>query len=125
LWRHIRFAGWRERPEALLAHADVLGFTSSFEGLPFAALEALAMGVPVLAPAVDGFVDFVPDGGGWLVEPNDPADMARKMVELANDRPQLEAKADSARQLYERRFTIEGMVDRMLDLYESRLPRAG
>lgn len=52
---------------------DLLLMTSVFEGVPYVAYEAMAMGVPVIAPALPGNVEVIgPDG--VLVEPRDDVD---------------------------------------------------
>ncbi len=57
-----------------LAGSDLLLMTSTFEGVPYAAYEALSMKVPVIAPALPGNVELMSGGGGWLIERRDDAD---------------------------------------------------
>ena len=58
------------RLAALFAAMDLFVFPSLWEGLPNAALEAMACGRPVLATAVGGLTDLVRHGeNGWLIEP--------------------------------------------------------
>lgn len=56
--------------------SDLLLMTSVFEGVPYVMYEALAMGVPVVVPAIPGNVEFldVPDSGGVLIDPRDDAE---------------------------------------------------
>jgi len=54
------------------------------EGFGLVFLEAQACGTPVIGARSGGIPDAVSDGnGGWLVKPDDPADLARKFEELA------------------------------------------
>ena len=72
----VRFLGAqpRERVLDLLRAADALLLSSSWENLPHAAVEALAVGTPVIATAVGGVPEVVHDDvNGLLVEPDDPA----------------------------------------------------
>jgi len=67
----VRFGGFREQPWALYAGADAFVLPSRWEGLPNAALEALACGTPVIAtPESGGLVeieDAAPEGAVTLV----------------------------------------------------------
>jgi glycosyltransferase involved in cell wall biosynthesis len=54
----VELQGWSAPMEALAAH-DVLLMTSRYEGVPLVMLEAMALGVPVVAPALDGIRAFL------------------------------------------------------------------
>lgn len=76
------------RPDALdvLAAADVFALSSAHEGLPVALMEALALGVPVVATAVGGIPEAVTHGvEGLLVPPGDDTALAAAVTELATD----------------------------------------
>ena len=69
------------------AAADALLMTSRFEGVPYVIYESLAMGVPVVVPALAGNVELIEGGGGTLVAPrDDAAGYARALVELGQGR---------------------------------------
>ena len=66
----VRFLGPRPRPEVarLMVAADALVLASRFEGMPITAIEALASGLPIVAPAVGELPRLVRTGRtGWLV----------------------------------------------------------
>ena len=68
----VRFHGVRAGMRDVWLTIDVLLMPSRAEGLPMAALEAMAAGVPVLASAVGGLPSLVrPGETGWLFEPGD------------------------------------------------------
>lgn len=69
----VRFLGLVDDIAALIGLASCVVSTSSWEGLPLALLEALSLGAPVVAAAVDGIVDLVPADAALLVSPGDPA----------------------------------------------------
>jgi glycosyltransferase involved in cell wall biosynthesis len=74
-----RFAllGYRDDATRLIAAADVFVLASHHEGLPVTVMEALTLGVPVVAPAVGGLPEVVIDGkNGLLVTPGSPTALA-------------------------------------------------
>ena len=56
----VRFVGLVDDIAALVGLASCVVSTSSWGGLPLTLLEALSLGVPVVATAVDGVTDVVP-----------------------------------------------------------------
>ena len=71
---------------AAYASLDVFVHTGRHETYCQSAQEALASGVPVVAPRAGGPIDVVTDGAGFLYRPGDPDDMARYVDRLARDR---------------------------------------
>ncbi len=64
LGRHVRFHPATPELARWLAESDALLMTSTFEGVPYTAYEALAMQVPVIAPALPGNVELMSRGRG-------------------------------------------------------------
>jgi glycosyltransferase involved in cell wall biosynthesis len=78
---HERVGDW-------VAACDVLAMVSRVEPLGVAALEALAGGRPVVVTAVGGAREVVPDpGAGRVVDPGDPAAIARALGDLLDAPP--------------------------------------
>jgi glycosyltransferase involved in cell wall biosynthesis/peptidoglycan/xylan/chitin deacetylase (PgdA/CDA1 family) len=78
--------GYRSDVPDLLAAADLLVVASSAEGLPVAVMEALAMGVPIVATAVGGIPELVRDGQeGLLVPSGDAAALAAAIARVVDD----------------------------------------
>jgi glycosyltransferase involved in cell wall biosynthesis len=75
--------------DAVLAHlagARAAVLSSAWENLPHAAVEALAVGTPVVSTAVGGVPEVVHDGeNGLLVPPNDANALARAIREVLDD----------------------------------------
>jgi glycosyltransferase involved in cell wall biosynthesis len=82
----VRFLGSVDPVDPLLRAADVLVQPSHFEALGLSAIEALASGVPVIASAVGGLLDFmIDDDNGKLCPPNDPPALAASLRALIDD----------------------------------------
>ena len=84
----VRFLGSLSRDEALryLAGARAAVLSSAWENLPHAAVEALAVGTPVVSTSVGGVPEVVHDGeNGLLVPPNDVAALAGALRAVLTD----------------------------------------
>jgi len=72
LGSQIRFLGHIEEISLLYPALDVLLLPSRYEGLPITVLEAMAVGLPIIASRLDGIAEVLVDGeSGYLVEPGD------------------------------------------------------
>lgn len=92
----VRFHGARPRDEiaATLARAHALVVPSLREGLGIVALEAMAVGRPVIASGTGGLVETVVDGDdGILVPPGDPHALADALRRLPLPPPKASAVA--------------------------------
>jgi glycosyltransferase involved in cell wall biosynthesis len=114
----LRFTGALRDIPALLAAVDAIAFSSAWEGLPMALLEAMAMELPVAATAVGGVPDVLRDGvEGLLVPARDPEALARALETLVAD-PALRARLGAAgRATVAARFGAAAMQDRLFALY--------
>jgi glycosyltransferase involved in cell wall biosynthesis len=99
--------------------ADLVLMTSRYEGVPYAIYESLAMGVPVVVPALPGNVEFLDSDSGALIEPRDDvAAYAEAIVALLGDE---ELRRELGRRSRERmlaEFSLEEMGRRHAELYE-------
>lgn len=88
----------RDELTELYNQADVVVFTSRSEGIPVAAMEAMAMERVVLAPAITGFPELIADGQtGFLYEPNSIEDLLAKLSDIGRSRFLLDQVRKSAR----------------------------
>ena len=72
LAKNIFMLGFRSNPLKILSDSKVMLMTSRWEGLPMCALEALALGVPVVSTPVDGLKKIICDGeNGYLCDNDD------------------------------------------------------
>jgi glycosyltransferase involved in cell wall biosynthesis len=82
----VRFVGSLRDPSRLLRAADIFIQPSHFEAQGLSAVEALASGLPVVASAVGGLLDFVKDGeNGALFPVKDAQALARSLQTLVDD----------------------------------------
>lgn len=82
----VRMLGFRADVPDLIDGSDVLVHTPNAEPFGRVVLEAMVMGVPVVATAVDGVTEIVADGQtGYLVERGDVSACAAAIVELLDN----------------------------------------
>ena len=97
----ISFCGPTARPEEAYAGADAYLFPSSYEACSLSVLEAMASGLPVLMPAINGADEQMADGkNGWLIE-RDPRSIAQAVKTLVSDRRRRENMGAQSRTMAE------------------------
>ena len=104
--------------------ADLMLMTSAYEGVPYAIYESLAMGVPVVVPALPGNVEFMDADGGAVIEPRDDvAAYAEAVVALLGDEARRRELGRRSRERMLAEFSLEEMGRRHGELYERLLDR--
>jgi colanic acid/amylovoran biosynthesis glycosyltransferase len=103
---------------AALERANVYLLPSLSEGISNAALEAMAMELPVVATTAGGMSEVIVDGeNGMLVAPRDPRAMADRVALLLDDAPRRVRMGMAARARIIEAFTLERQMDVYLDEY--------
>lgn len=121
----VRFLGLRHDVETLYAAMDLYALASYREGFPRSAMEAAAMGVPVVASDIRGCRQVVDHGiTGLLVPPRDAQALADTIAQLATD-DQLRARMSvAAREKARREFDQRRVIATTLQVYEHVLSAA-
>lgn len=92
--------------------------TSVHEGIPMTILEALARGLPVIAPNVGGIGEIIENGvEGFLINGRHPHDFAEKCLLLRENEELRERMSKSARYKAEQAFSAERMAESYYRLY--------
>ncbi len=122
----VWLAGERADVPEVMRALDVFALPSRAEGISNTILEAMASGLPVVATAVGGNAELVvPGGTGALVAAEDPRGMAEALLCYASDAALRQEQGLAARRRVEAEFSIERMVGRYAELYESLLRPQG
>ncbi len=113
------FAGFRTDLDRLLPAFSVFCLSSRLEGLGTSVLDAMALGLPVVATAAGGIPEAVLDGvTGRLVPPRDSRALAGALCEALSDEALRRAWGEAGRRRFLECFTCERMVDETLRVIE-------
>jgi glycosyltransferase involved in cell wall biosynthesis len=114
----LRFHGPSREIARWFAASDALLMTSTFEGVPYVVYEAMAMKVPVVAPALPGNRELLAGGGGDLIERRDDvAAYAAALARLAEDPSHCETVGERGRQRVLEDLSVKRMADEHSALY--------
>ena len=118
LKERVCFLGHREDVPEILAAADLFVFPSFYEGLPGAVIEAMALGLPIVASDIDPVRETVEEGrNALLVKPGSPSELASAIERLLEDRLTAQAFGRRGREIFDERFTLEQSMPRLLAFY--------
>jgi glycosyltransferase involved in cell wall biosynthesis len=120
----VRFLGMRDDVEELYLAMDVYVLASHREGFPRSAMEAAAMGVPIVATDIRGCRQVVDHGRtGLLVPARDPVALADALLALVADRGRREVMGHAARRKAVVDFDDRRQVATTLEIYRALLGR--
>jgi glycosyltransferase involved in cell wall biosynthesis len=130
LWKQLRERGHADAVEHVESpdHASKVSFLQSLDVLSVPTtyrepkglyvLEAWANGVPVVQPRHGSFPELIEaTGGGLLVNPNDPADLAATLRRLAMEPTTADEMGRKGRAAVHARFTADRMAEETADVY--------
>ncbi|HEX7447036.1 MAG TPA: glycosyltransferase family 4 protein [Pirellulales bacterium] len=114
----VRLVGPFDDVEEFLRAADVFVLPSLEEGMSLALLEAMAMGLPVVATAIPANEVLVDPEVGRLAPTRDPSSLAAAIASLLTDRETAARLGRAGRARVAERFSLDKMVTEHLRLFE-------
>ncbi len=121
---NVRFLGAFPQLTSFYPLIDLFVLPSLWEGLPLCLLEAMCLGLPIVATQVGGVGDLIKDGEtGLLVPAESPKALAAAVTELLDQPERAEALGREARKVFDARHDSGVMVGHYLDLYQACLAR--
>jgi lipopolysaccharide/colanic/teichoic acid biosynthesis glycosyltransferase/glycosyltransferase involved in cell wall biosynthesis len=116
--RGVKFLGMRRDVDRLYAGMDVFALPSHREGFPRAAMEAAAMGLPIVATDIRGCRQVVTHGeNGLLVPVRDPGALATALAQLIEDPARRAAMGAASARRARAEFDERAVVHTVLDTY--------
>lgn len=119
--KYIQWLGHRKDVKDLLRQSHIVAFPSYYrEGVPKSLIEACAIGRPIVTCNSIGCKDTVDDGvNGFLIPVKDSEALAEKLRILLNDKALRSEMGKQSRLKAEREFSLEDVVDKHLEIYQS------
>lgn len=123
--QYVRFLGFQADVKSSLSKFDIFALSSLTEGIPIAMLEAMAMGVPVVATRVGGIPEVIEDNvDGLLVEARNPLALADALMKLIKDNSFRKRIGETSRTKVARLFSCKVICEQYEKLYSDLLSRA-
>lgn len=119
----VHLVGLHDDMPAVYAELDVLLSTSHTEAMPFALMEAMACGVPVIGTRVGGVPDLIQHGEtGWLISPGADQETAQRLHALLSSASERERMGRLARLRCVQGFSGEASCAAMASLFSGLVP---
>ena len=114
----VEFLGFHDNVADYLSNFDVFAFPSNYEGLGSSVLDAMNLGISVVATNVGGIPDIVEDRvSGLLIERGNSGQLADKIIELRSNRS-LKDQLVAGGRTVAKKHSVESISQQYLALYE-------
>jgi glycosyltransferase involved in cell wall biosynthesis len=114
----VHFLGYVSDMRELYAGVDLLLMTSLSEGTPLTVLEAMAMGVPVVATRVDGMAEVLEDAvDAYLVAPGDLSALAQRTCRLLQDQTLVRQFSRAGQRKVREHYSAVSMTQQLENIY--------
>jgi len=110
--------GFIDDVETFYHGLDIYINTSLHEGFPMSLLEAMACGLPIVAPKVGGIREMINDGDeGYLVEGRNPKEYSDKCMELIKNKQLIQRMGAASREKINNEYSMDSMANNYYRLY--------
>lgn len=122
---HIIWTGFTKNVHAEMEKMSMFVLPSLFgEGLPMVVIEAMSVGIPVIASNVEGIPEVLNSTDiGLLTKPNDPLELADTMSSLIMEAHRIPAMVNAAHSRQKEVFSDDAMARGVSEIYDSSLGR--
>jgi glycosyltransferase involved in cell wall biosynthesis len=117
----VKFLGYRKDIPRLMASADVLAHPTVMEGFGLTLVEALAVGLPVVASNVEGIPEVLMDTDSIMVPPNNPQEFRKAIIGTLNRSSEEVIQASRKGRKQAEKFRLSRRADMLVGLFESAL----
>lgn len=121
---HVRFLGYIDHVEGLLASSDLFVFPSHKEAMGISLVEAMAMSLPIVASNVGGIPEVLDEKSGVLIETGNVPALACAVEELAAHEDKRAAIGRHARARAIERFSLQRSAEMVEEAYAQLMKRS-
>ncbi len=115
----VYFLGQQDDVQSLLYFADIFVLSSKYEALPISIIEAMKVGLPVIATNVGGVKELVIHGSnGFLFAVQDAEDLAVRIAQLAEDIELRKRMGLKSKHCFQANFTLDKCIEETNKVYQ-------
>lgn len=119
---NVKLPGYQKNVNEYLHASDLFLSTSLWEGLPYSLIEAACAGIPIVASDVIGNNEVVINKyNGYLFSLDELNSVNEMIIELYNSNETCELFGKNSQKLFEDRFVLDTMINKMKDVYSAAL----
>jgi len=116
----VELAGYRSNYKDYCKQFDIFVLSSHYEGLPYALLEAMIMGLPSVGTDVVGIKDVIMHGkNGFLAKEGDHVGIAKAVINLLENPSLLSVFSDNAMKMTTENFNLNKGIKEYQEFYSS------
>jgi len=120
----IELAGYQKNSKAYYKIFDIFLLSSHYEGLPYALLEAMIMGIPSVGTDVVGIKDLIVHGEtGYLAKEEDHVGFAKAVINLLENPALLSAFSENAKRITKTNYNFNDGIKEYQEFYTSQCLR--
>ena len=114
----IQFPGWQTNIFEWLIGFDVFLLFSKWEGLPISILEAMSVGLPIVASDIKGNNELVNSRNGYLISVNDIDKLTKVLVSFPNKKELLNKLGDESLKIVKEKFNLRSFITEYEKIYK-------
>ena len=118
LEQSIKLMGARNDIAKQWSESTIAVQCSEAEGLPYAVLEAMSAGLPVVGTRVEGIVDLISEGkNGMLYDKGVVQQLAEHLIHLLKNSNKAQEYGMLGRRIVEAKYSLHSMISSLEELY--------
>jgi glycosyltransferase involved in cell wall biosynthesis len=117
----IKLPGWQSDAYLWLKKFDVFLLYSKWEGLPISILEAMSIGLPIVASDINGNNELVTKENGFLVSIYNIDKLFEVLTNLPNQKERLTEMGKKSLEIAQGKFGLDRFIKSYLELYEEEI----